>query len=57
MALAFSERIRGDHHILTKDGVAEIVNIQPVGSKAKGYQVRRVRGIILKYKLGVQDAG
>jgi hypothetical protein len=37
MALGFSERIRGDHHIFTKDGVAEIVNIQPVGSKAKAY--------------------
>jgi hypothetical protein len=54
-ALGFDERIRGDHHIFTRDGVAEIVNLQPMGSKAKTYQVRQVRGIILKYKLGVRD--
>ncbi|GJL64599.1 MAG: toxin HicA [Nitrospirales bacterium] len=33
--LEFSERIRGDHHIYTKDGVEEIINLQPRGSKAK----------------------
>jgi hypothetical protein len=53
--LAFSERIRGDHHIFWKDGVAEIINLQPRGSKAKPYQVRQVRGILLRYKLGVND--
>ena len=37
--LGFKERIRGDHHIFTKDGVHEIVNIQPKGSQAKVYQV------------------
>jgi hypothetical protein len=26
--LGFKERIRGDHHIFTKDGVQEISNIQ-----------------------------
>ncbi len=54
-ALGFDERIRGDHHILTREGVAEIINIQPKGSKAKPYQVRQVRTIILRYKLGVRD--
>jgi len=28
----FNERIRGDHHIFTKDGVEEILNLQPKGS-------------------------
>jgi len=50
--LGFEERIRGDHHIFTKDGVPEIVNIQPKGSMAKVYQVKQIRGIILKHKLG-----
>jgi predicted RNA binding protein YcfA (HicA-like mRNA interferase family) len=50
--LGFEERIRGDHHIFTKDGVQEIVNIQPKGSKAKVYQVKQIRSIILKYRLG-----
>lgn len=53
--LGFDERIRGDHHIFTRDGIAEIVNLQPKGSKAKIYQVRQVRNIILKYKIGVRD--
>ena len=50
--LGFQCRIKGDHFIYTKDGVDEIINIQPVGSKAKPYQVKQVRNIILKYQLG-----
>jgi hypothetical protein len=53
--LGFDERIRGDHHIFARNGVAEIINLQPIGSKAKPYQVRQVRTIIIKYKLGVGD--
>ena len=34
-------------------GVAEIINIQPEGNKAKAYQVKQVRCIILKYKMEV----
>ena len=49
--LGFDERIRGDHYIYTRDGVEEIINIQPTGSKAKAYQVKQVRNLILKYKL------
>ena len=45
-------RIKGDHFIYTKDGVEEIINIQPVGNKAKPYQVKQVRNVILKYQLG-----
>lgn len=50
--LGFDRRVRGDHFIFTKDGVEEIVNIQPIGSKAKPYQVKQVREIILRYRLG-----
>jgi predicted RNA binding protein YcfA (HicA-like mRNA interferase family) len=49
--LGFNERIRGSHHIFFKEGVVEIVNIQPDGAKAKPYQVKQVRSLILKYKL------
>ncbi|NSW91233.1 MAG: type II toxin-antitoxin system HicA family toxin [Firmicutes bacterium] len=49
----FEERIKGSHHIFYKDGIEEILNIQPVGSKAKPYQVKQVRSILLKYKMGV----
>ena len=50
--LGFSCRIKGDHFIYTKSGVEEIINIQPEGNKAKPYQVRQIRNIIIKYKLG-----
>lgn len=50
--LGFQCRIRGDHFIYTKDGVEEIINIQPAGNKAKPYQVKQVRNIILQYQLG-----
>ncbi len=53
--LGFDERIRGSHHIFTKEGVEEILNLQPKGTKAKPYQVKQVRGVILRYKLGGED--
>jgi hypothetical protein len=49
--LGFDERIRGSHHIFTKEGVGEILNLQPKDGKAKPYQVKQVRGVILRYKL------
>jgi hypothetical protein len=51
MWLGFEERIRGGHHIFTRTGVEEILNLQPRGSQAKAYQVKQVRQVILKYKL------
>ena len=48
----FSSRIKGSHHIYYKDGIDEIINIQPKGTKAKDYQVKQVRNMILKYRLG-----
>jgi len=49
--LEFDERIRGSHYIFTREGVAEILNLQPKGAQAKAYQVKQVRQVILKYKL------
>ncbi len=37
--LDFQERVRGSHHIYSRDGVMEIINLQAKGSKAKPYQV------------------
>jgi hypothetical protein len=48
-ALGFAERIRGDHHIFSKPGVAEMLNLQPRGSLAKPYQVKQVRSVIIRY--------
>ena len=46
--LGFEERIKGSHHIFYKDGIKEILNLQPDESRAKPYQVKQVRNIILK---------
>lgn len=54
--LGFDERIRGDHHIFTKDNVEEIVNLQPKGSKSKPYQVTQVRNLLLRYRLTLEES-
>lgn len=51
-SLGFELRIKGSHHIFTKENVEEILNLQPKGSKSKPYQVKQVRAVILKHKLG-----
>ena len=48
----FEERTRGSHHVFRKEGVEEKINLQRDDDKAKPYQVRQVRTLILKYKLG-----
>lgn len=53
--LGFQKRVKGDHFIFAKDGVVEILNLQPVGKNAKAYQVKQVRNLIVKYRLGVKD--
>ena len=55
VSLVFDERIQGSHHIFSKEGVEEILNLQPKQGKAKAYQVKQVRNMILKYQLGGQD--
>ena len=50
--IGFDMRVCGSHHIFTKDNVEEILNLQPKGAKAKPYQVKQVRSIIVKYRLG-----
>ena len=53
--LGFDERIKGSHHIFIRDGIMEIINLQPQGSKAKTYQVKQVRNILVNYGLGESD--
>ena len=50
-AKGFRMRVSGSHHIFTKAGVMERMNLQREGSKAKPYQVRQVRKILAQYKL------
>ena len=54
-SLGFEMRARGGHHIFRKAGVEEKINLQREGNEAKPYQVRQVRAVILKYRLGGQE--
>jgi len=51
--LGFRCSIRGDHYIYRRDDTP-IINIQPNGNKAKAYQVKQVRNLILQYGLEVE---
>jgi len=53
--LGFERRTRGSHNVFRCAGVEEKVNLQKDGSKAKPYQVRQVRDVIVKYGLGDSD--
>ena len=51
LEIGFAERVRGSHHVFRREGVQELINIQPDGSFAKPYQVRQVRRTILRNRL------
>jgi uncharacterized protein (TIGR02996 family) len=40
-----------DHHIFWRDGVAEILNLQPRNGMAKPYQIKQARDILIRYGL------
>lgn len=50
--LGFDMRVRGSHHIFRKEGIVEKINLQREGDKAKPYQIKQVRNVIVKYKFG-----
>jgi len=53
--LGFEQRIKGSHHIFYRKDIEEIINIQPnSGKHAKPYQIKQVRDILIKYKLGAE---
>lgn len=54
-SFGFEERISSSHHIFRRANVEERLNLQRDGAKAKPYQVRQVRAVILKYLLGSED--
>jgi predicted RNA binding protein YcfA (HicA-like mRNA interferase family) len=51
LSLGFVERTRGSHHVFAKPGVEEQINLQRDGAKAKPYQVKQVRSILVRYNL------
>jgi hypothetical protein len=51
-SFGFEMRIKGSHHVFRKQGIEEKPNLQKDGNKAKPYQVKQVRDLIVKYQLG-----
>lgn len=49
--MGFECRIDGSHHIFWRDGLESIVNLQSKKGKAKPYQVRQIRNLILDHAL------
>ncbi len=48
-SLNFDYRVKGDHFIYYRNDMPEIINIQPKGNKAKGYEVKQIRLLFKKY--------
>ena len=53
--IGFAERIKGSHHIFSKENIEEIINIQEIQGKAKPYQIKQVRNLILRYQLKLEE--
>jgi hypothetical protein len=41
LRLGFAERIHAGQHIFTRDGMDEVINLQPKGGMATPYQAKR----------------
>jgi hypothetical protein len=55
-ALGFHlSRVSGSHHIFSRPGVPELLNLQEVRGMAKPYQVRQLLQLAERYNLEVQD--
>ena len=48
-SLNFWYRVKGDHFIYYRNDIPEIINIQPRGNKAKGYEVKQIRLLFRQY--------
>jgi len=53
--VGFEQRLSGDHIIFSREGLEEIIVLQPRGSKAKPYQVKLVREILLRHKISLES--
>jgi len=54
----FTVRVNGSHHIFTREGVVEILNLQPRrDGTAKPYQLKQVRAVITRYGLSGEIDG
>ena len=52
LRIGFEMRTSGSHHVFRLAGVEEKINLQKDGNKAKPYQVKQVRTVLVKYRFG-----
>ncbi|HEV8578949.1 MAG TPA: type II toxin-antitoxin system HicA family toxin [Thermoanaerobaculia bacterium] len=48
-------RVKGSHHLLSHEGIPELVNLQEVRGEAKPYQIRQALRLIELYNLELED--
>jgi predicted RNA binding protein YcfA (HicA-like mRNA interferase family) len=51
-SLGFESRVRGSHHLFRKSGIEETIDLQKAGAQPQPYQVKQVRSVNLRAKLG-----
>ena len=48
-------RISGSHHIFTRPGIPELVNLQVVDGQVKPYQINQWLRLVERYNLKMED--
>jgi len=48
-------RTSGSHHIFTRPGVYELVNLQSVHGQAKPYQIKQFLNLVERYNLKMEE--
>jgi hypothetical protein len=55
-ALGFEElRVKGSHDVYGRAGIAEQLNLQDRGGRAKTYQLRQLVALVRRYDLRIED--
>ena len=49
------DRVNGSHHILTHQGITELLNLQNVKGKAKPYQIKQFLQLIETHNLHMEE--
>jgi len=49
------ERVSGSHHILTRPGIRELINLQNADGQAKPYQIRQFIRLVERYNLKLEE--
>ena len=48
-------RISGSHHIFSREGIPELINLQNVHGQVKPYQIRQFLTLVERYNLQMED--